>query len=212
MNETDDPPIDSGSGPLLFDRLVDGALSEAQRRELLAGLDSRPDGWRQCALAFLEAQSWGDELGRMVRDPSGAREPSRAAAIGAVRPTRVEPTGKPIPRFRRWQRPLMMAASFLVTFSLGMGLQQWWPNSGDSTTNLVAVHPPATTNPPGANADVRMADLNVRDARRFATDAQGADHGSRQHWQDLAARAPAAASISRCRDARSLRAERFSAG
>ena len=45
-----------------FDRLVDGELSEPERRELLAGLDSEPGGWRRCALAFLESQCWKQSL------------------------------------------------------------------------------------------------------------------------------------------------------
>src|SRR3990172_4689745 len=51
---------------ILFDRLVDGELSPGERRELLASLDGRPDGWRRCALAFLEAQAWGNELPQVV--------------------------------------------------------------------------------------------------------------------------------------------------
>ena len=49
--------------PALLDRLVDGELAETERRKLLLSLDHQPSGWRQCALAFLEAQSWGDLLG-----------------------------------------------------------------------------------------------------------------------------------------------------
>ena len=41
----------------LFDRLADGELGDEQRRELLARLDHEPDGWRRCALAFLEDQA-----------------------------------------------------------------------------------------------------------------------------------------------------------
>ena len=47
---------------ILFDRLVDGELSGGERRALLESLDARPQGWRRCALAFLEAQSWRKEL------------------------------------------------------------------------------------------------------------------------------------------------------
>ena len=43
--------------PALLDRLVDGELAEVERRKLLVSLDQRPSGWRQCALAFLKAQS-----------------------------------------------------------------------------------------------------------------------------------------------------------
>src|SRR4030042_131709 len=52
-----------------FDLLVDGQLSEPERRELLSGLDDRADGWRRCALAFLEAQAWKQDFGAIVRPP-----------------------------------------------------------------------------------------------------------------------------------------------
>lgn len=53
---------------LSFDRLVDDELSPQQRMELIGSLDERPDGWRQCALAFLEHQSWRRQLKAMVTD------------------------------------------------------------------------------------------------------------------------------------------------
>jgi hypothetical protein len=43
---------------LLLDRLVDGELSDQERRELLLRLERTPDGWRRCAMAFLEGQEW----------------------------------------------------------------------------------------------------------------------------------------------------------
>src|SRR5262245_34529426 len=52
------PPIDQR----LLDRLVDGELDVAGRRELLKALDDQPGGWRRCALAFLEAQAWRSDL------------------------------------------------------------------------------------------------------------------------------------------------------
>lgn len=55
-------PMDSES-PL--DRLVDGELSESDRSELLLQLEHEPEGWRRCALAFLEAQCWKQEFGLM---------------------------------------------------------------------------------------------------------------------------------------------------
>ena len=42
--------------------LADGELDEEPRRELLARLDQTADGWRHCALAFLEAQCLGESL------------------------------------------------------------------------------------------------------------------------------------------------------
>jgi hypothetical protein len=57
----------------LIDRLVDGALSDAERRRVLNRLDAEPDGWRRCALAFLEAQSWSEALGPLVTRESAVR-------------------------------------------------------------------------------------------------------------------------------------------
>ena len=61
-NESD--PARDALDPAILDRLVDGELAEADRREAVAKpLEHQPTGWRQCALAFLEAQSWRDLLG-----------------------------------------------------------------------------------------------------------------------------------------------------
>ena len=53
----------------VLDRLVDGELSQAERRALLAALDDEPGGWRRCALAFLEAQSWRWQLAKLSTEP-----------------------------------------------------------------------------------------------------------------------------------------------
>jgi len=54
----------------MLDRLVDGELNESERRTLLLRLEHSPDGWRRCALAFLEAQSWRLEARAMVAEPA----------------------------------------------------------------------------------------------------------------------------------------------
>ena len=46
--------------------LADGELDEESRRTLLSRLDRTSDGWRRCALAFLEAQCLGESLERGV--------------------------------------------------------------------------------------------------------------------------------------------------
>jgi hypothetical protein len=63
--EPADDAVESGT----LDRLVDGSLDPQARRDVLEALDRQADGWRRCALAFLEAQAWreamtglGDEL------------------------------------------------------------------------------------------------------------------------------------------------------
>jgi hypothetical protein len=98
----------------LFDRLVDGEISSAERRRLLATLDDRPGGWRQCALAFLEAQSWRTDLGQVVLEAEAAH----------VSP-HLNPSTTLRNRFARrraigW---LAIAAGLLVAFGLGSAWQ-----------------------------------------------------------------------------------------
>lgn len=91
----------------LFDRLVDGELSPGERRRLLTSLDDRPGGWRQCALAFLEAQSWREEFGDLAGDAATAADVRRLA----------EPRPESRRRAIAW---LATAASLLVAFTLGL--------------------------------------------------------------------------------------------
>ena len=49
---------------LVIDRLVADELDPDDRRALLVQLEATPDGWRRCALAFLEDQAWRSALAR----------------------------------------------------------------------------------------------------------------------------------------------------
>ncbi|HJT35002.1 MAG TPA: hypothetical protein VJ783_23440 [Pirellulales bacterium] len=107
----------------LLDLLVDGELSESQRRELLAWCEREPDGWRRCALAFLDAQSWSSVLGQMARGDSEVIErmlsndpllsaPAAGAPVVELPKATIAPA---------WLVPaLALAASVLVAFSLGL--------------------------------------------------------------------------------------------
>jgi len=53
-----------------LDRLVDGRLGEDEYRQLICQIDSNPNGWKQCALAFLEHQALEKELSAFASDPS----------------------------------------------------------------------------------------------------------------------------------------------
>jgi hypothetical protein len=97
-----------------LDLLVDGELNETERRELLARLETQPESWRRCALAFLEAQSWRGDLGVIARPP------------------RVEPVAPPVvpPPVRKrpvaWTSVLAVAASFVLAFALGVVVRPAW--------------------------------------------------------------------------------------
>lgn len=56
MNEFERVPAEQ------LDRLVDGELSDIQRREVLLALESEADGWRRLALAFVESQVLHQDL------------------------------------------------------------------------------------------------------------------------------------------------------
>ncbi len=95
----------------VFDRLVDGHLSDDERRELLLKLDAWPTGWRRCALAFLEAQLWGNELKRL------ALSPATLALDDRLSPSRTNsPANIAWPGAARW---LALAAALLIAFTLG---------------------------------------------------------------------------------------------
>ena len=110
-----------------FDLLVDGELDGERRRELLSRLDDHPEGWRRCALAFLEAQSWGRELGDVVADANAQTSPMPAATAEV--------------RSRTWGLGswLAVAASFIAAFGLGLFLRDFgMPRGGQSAAPLVA--------------------------------------------------------------------------
>jgi len=109
-----------------LDRLVDGELAGDEYRVFLATLDQQPNGWRRCAMAFLEAQAWGQELG-------GLREGILAG--------RKEGSGQLVSRGDSdWSTRqvvglmLAMVASFVVAFASGV----WWQvgNSSNSEPDL----------------------------------------------------------------------------
>ena len=76
-------------GELWLERLVDGELSDDEQQRIVSALDRIPQGWRQCALGFLEAQAWRRALRALHRSPPGQRltvadDPPAVAAVPAA--------------------------------------------------------------------------------------------------------------------------------
>ncbi len=68
-----------------MDRLVDGEVAEPERRALLSRLEQMPDGWRRCALAFLEAQAWREALDATALKATALKATTlKAAALKAT--------------------------------------------------------------------------------------------------------------------------------
>jgi hypothetical protein len=150
--------------PESFDRLVDGELSESQRSEMLNSLDQEPDGWRHCALAFLEAQCWKKELG-------GLRQGMPAAQALVSSP--VVPSPRPI---RRRPSPFGLAGTLTAmaaTFLLFLGAGVLWQHSGNrlgnffgaAGSNQIAGNKDGrSTTPSGAQTAVAQADSQSKNA------------------------------------------------
>jgi hypothetical protein len=112
----------SSNDDILFDRLVDGELSATERRDLLGSLDERPERWRKCALAFLEAQSWTKDLGSI------AAEPQRTIASASVIAPKPSSRRTSIRAAAQW---LAVAASLLIAFKFGASRNQNPPVAGN---------------------------------------------------------------------------------
>jgi len=139
MNSIDDnlPTLDDER----FDLLADGELSESERRNLLSTLDDLPGGWRRCALAFLEAQSWKDEI-RAIRRESVA-PPQTARRVGRHR----------FPR-GAWVTMLAVAASLLIAFGLSVVMQgAWRPGAGAGPSPSEIAQAPKSPEGPAPNPD-----------------------------------------------------------
>lgn len=137
MNASNDNP--SRIDQRLFDLLVDGELSEPRRCELLASLDQTQDGWRRCALAFLEAQCLARELGPISRvRPTQPRTEERAA--DGVSP------GRP------WRTLLAVAASFFLALGLGICWRSLFVSEQGFVSQSVEVAEVPESGPPRAPA------------------------------------------------------------
>lgn len=104
---------------MLIDRLVDGELSGDERRHLLASLEAQPDGWRRCALAFVEAQTWRGAMGGLLRENAAPVEPSLSLSVAETSGSAgASPSREETPRshLATW---FAVAASVVVAFGLG---------------------------------------------------------------------------------------------
>jgi hypothetical protein len=95
-----------------IDRLVLGDMDDGERASLIAWLEEEPLRWRQCGLAFLEAQLWEDAF-RQAADCRTFR------SIAGPRPV-VERAGTTGTGIRIQTLLLSLAATVTVAFTLGV--------------------------------------------------------------------------------------------
>ncbi len=113
-----------------IDRLVGGELPEDARRALLLRLDAAPDGWRQCALAFLEAQMWRESFAQLETAASAER-PMPAPVMHASK----SKLGR---RLAQWS---VLAACIAVAFVLGWSTKPIPSTPRSAQTQVVAIEP-----------------------------------------------------------------------
>jgi hypothetical protein len=127
-----------------FERLVDGELSREEYAALLNSLDQDPDGWRQCALAFLESQALAEEFGSVRR------------TLDRPPPSPLEK--QPTLATRDWQRPLYLlaiAASFLAALSAGLVAPRFFP-TGEQEPSITGNFQPPSRHEVLKVGDVRL--------------------------------------------------------
>jgi hypothetical protein len=165
-------------------RLVDDELDPTERRALLARFEREPDGWRRCALAFLESQSWREALVLRAEPP--------ASGVNGLPKTLLPPPGEstPTPSPRRWRRLAAIVAGWIVAFAAGWmtggGSRETTPGMASRTTQAPRDSQPdreaniASTRPPVAITEVSV--FNVRRLPEAASPAPETIRRSLEHW------------------------------
>lgn len=154
----------------MLDRLIDGELSPDDRRRVLAALETSVDGWRRCALGFVEAQTWRGEMRRLLSDGAHAvnqnTRPTSNPNLTQLKPNPVHAPSRSA-AVRHNAPWLAAAAGLLIAFGLGWQLRG--PQSTSSFEAPLAVTPPQVQPPQRRvpSADAVTLVLN---------DSQGAQH------------------------------------
>jgi len=108
----------------LIDRLVDGELPDAERRELLLRFDTEPDGWRRCALAFLEAQTWRQAMTPVVAASGVPGLKSSKGVYSGFSMPNTSSSGRATRFWRPATRLSGLAAAIVLAFTLGWFLHR----------------------------------------------------------------------------------------
>jgi hypothetical protein len=118
-------------GPYWLDRLVDGELSDAEQQRIVSTLDQIPNGWKKCALRFLESQIWTRSLQELQGEepslPLTATPAGTAQSPGSslVSPTETQPKSVPGRASMRlpWTGWLSLAATVTIAFVIGNSIR-----------------------------------------------------------------------------------------
>ncbi len=135
--------------------LADGELDEESRRDLLERLDRTDDGWRYCALAFLQAQCLGESFdGEIPLAETDFTNPSekRALAASAADLPRTAPTrpATPLRRKRTLRTAALMSSACALVLAGLVGIRFFADRGGVPQV-------------PNAKSELRYAERSVPD-------------------------------------------------
>jgi hypothetical protein len=119
-----------------LDRLVDGEMDDAEYRQFLQGLEDHPDGWRRCAMSFLEQQALQRDLRQIMAN--GDCLDRRVESEAAPPPNKIAPLLAKSARQKHWMadpwvRWTSVVAVGLLAFACGMLLR---PDRASSPNNM----------------------------------------------------------------------------
>ncbi|HZZ30203.1 MAG TPA: hypothetical protein VFE46_19550 [Pirellulales bacterium] len=174
-----------------LERWADGELNADQQRQLLSVLESQPDGWRRCALAFIEAQALRDELRQLTakKTAAGTSGPAVHLAAPALRHG-----GFRMSRLN-W---FALAASVLVAFTLGMAAHGVLPigsPAGQANNSTIVQATPDAVSPAAAPSNNSTPAANTSPLEVSANDSVVASNSATTNsskWQSLKVTLPTA--------------------
>ena len=148
-----------------LDRLVDGRLDRDEYRALLDQLERHPEGWRQCAMAFLEHQALEIEMSKFRELDVVGVEPASQQKEEKQHSASVARTG--------WRGWLAMATCMLVGAVLGSSLQP-----GASPFQ------PVISTPANVASDAVAPNMRTMEAESAVDLAQSSVPESKPHYQE----------------------------
>ena len=148
-----------------LEALVDGELPESQYAALLSRLEQSTDGWRICALTFLEHQALQKEMRVLTQRQSALSPPEKMIPSLPNNSVTTRSTNQPTEQ-RRLHTLLMLAASILVAFASGFITSQWRANPSTQLNENIAVNLPAQIN----SLDSVLNDVEQALARQIANE------------------------------------------
>lgn len=154
-----------------LDRLVDGELADAEYRQVVLRLEDHPDGWRRCALSFLEQQALQRDLRQILANGDcldGRAEPDAQEFSGATAPLLAHSSGQKHWMADPWVRWTSVVAVGILAFVCGILLRP--------DRNLPTDTPIVQATQESSSSDFSLADTRMTSADILIDDPSNGSH------------------------------------